>query len=394
MSWRERLGRNWGRLGMKYKLSDICFYVKGKVDVSGLTDADYISTENMMPNKGGVTIASSLPSTAQTQAYRKDDVLVSNIRPYFKKIWFADCNGGCSNDVLVLRAKEDTDARFLYYVLADDAFFDYSTATSKGTKMPRGDKTAIMQYEVPHFDLPIQKKIAGILADIDNKISLNNNINKNLEQQAQTLFDNFYDSLSGQSCILSEIIDIRDGTHDSPKATEHGYPLVTSKHLLPFGVDTSSANIISKADYDKANERSKVNTGDILISMIGTVGLISYVIDSPVEFAIKNVGLFKTSKHPSLDLYILYYLKNKSTTQHMEKCLAGSTQKYISLGELRKLPIVVPSPDELAAYNLVVRPIVSEIALLVQENRRLSNLRDTLLPKLMSGELDVSGLDI
>lgn len=180
MSWRERLGRNWGRLGMRYKLSDICFYAKGKVDVSGLTDADYISTENMMPNKGGVTIASSLPSTAQTQAYRKDDVLVSNIRPYFKKIWFANCNGGCSNDVLVFRAKEDTDARFLYYVLADDAFFDYSTATSKGTKMPRGDKTAIMQYEVPHFDLPIQKKIAGILADIDNKISLNNNINKNL----------------------------------------------------------------------------------------------------------------------------------------------------------------------------------------------------------------------
>lgn len=165
---------------MRYKLSDICFYAKGKVDVSGLTDADYISTENMMPNKGGVTIASSLPSTAQTQAYRKDDVLVSNIRPYFKKIWFANCNGGCSNDVLVFRAKEDTDARFLYYVLADDAFFDYSTATSKGTKMPRGDKTAIMQYEVPHFDLPIQKKIAGILADIDNKISLNNNINNNL----------------------------------------------------------------------------------------------------------------------------------------------------------------------------------------------------------------------
>ena len=243
-------------------------------------------------------------------------------------------------------------------------------------------------------DKRVQEKIASILGVLDDKIEENERINNNLEQQAQTLFDNFYDSLSGQSCILSEIIDISDGTHDSPKATEHGYPLVTSKHLLPFGVDTSSANIISKADYDKVNERSKVNTGDILISMIGTVGLISYVIDSPVEFAIKNVGLFKTSKHPSLDLYILYYLKNKSTTQHIEKCLAGSTQKYISLGELRKLPIVVPSPDELAAYNLVVRPIVSEIALLMQENRRLSNLRDTLLPKLMSGELDVSGLDI
>ena len=107
---------------------------------------------------------------------------MSNIRPYFKKIWFANCNGGCSNDVLVFRANADTDARFLYYVLADNAFFNYSTATSKGTKMPRGDKTTIMQYGVPHFDLPTQRKIAGILADIDDKIALNNNINNNLPQ--------------------------------------------------------------------------------------------------------------------------------------------------------------------------------------------------------------------
>ncbi len=135
MSWRKISGRSWGRLGMKYKLSDICFYAKGKIDVSGLTDTDYISTENMLPNKGGVTIASSLPRTA-----------------------------------------------FLYYVLADNAFFNYSTATSKGTKMPRGDKTTIMQYGVPHFDLPTQRKIAGILADIDDKIALNNNINNNLPQ--------------------------------------------------------------------------------------------------------------------------------------------------------------------------------------------------------------------
>lgn len=175
-----RLEKNWGRLGMKYKLSDICFYVKGRVDVSDLTDENYISTVNMLPNKGGITTALSLPSTVQTQAYQKNDVLLSNIRPYFKKIWFADCNGGCSNDVLVLRTKNGVDARFLYYVLADDKFFDYSTATSKGTKMPRGDKKAIMEYAVPHFDLSTQKKIAEILANIDDKIFLNNNINKNL----------------------------------------------------------------------------------------------------------------------------------------------------------------------------------------------------------------------
>ena len=299
-----------------------------------------------------------------------------------------------SGRCLRVRPCEILNSEYLYYFFSLKETKQFVRNIATGATMPSINTKFMGEVPIRVPSMEAQNKIASILWMIDDKIELNEKINNNLEQQAQTLFDNFYDSLSGQSCILSEIIDISDGTHDSPKATEHGYPLVTSKHLLPFGVDTSSANIISKADYDKVNERSKVNTGDILISMIGTVGLISYVIDSPVEFAIKNVGLFKTSKHPSLDLYILYYLKNKSTTQHIEKCLAGSTQKYISLGELRKLPIVVPSPDELAAYNLVVRPIVSEIALLMQENRRLSNLRDTLLPKLMSGELDVSGLDI
>lgn len=176
---------------MKYKLKDICFYATGKIDVNVLRCTDYISTENMLPNKEGVTTASSLPKTAQTRAYQKGDVLVSNIRPYFKKIWFADCDGGCSNDVLVLRAKENINAKFLYYVLADDAFFNYSTATSKGTKMPRGDKTAIMQYEVPNFDLLTQKKIAAILSNIDEKIELNNRINDNLEQQARAIYRRF-----------------------------------------------------------------------------------------------------------------------------------------------------------------------------------------------------------
>ncbi len=165
---------------MKYKLSDICSYYKKKVDISGLTEENYISTENMIPDKNGVTKATSLPTTTQTQGYGEQDILVSNIRPYFKKIWFADRSGGCSNDVLVFRANKDVDSRFLYYVLADDTFFEYSMATSKGTKMPRGDKRALMEYEVPAYGLEYQKKIAGVLSALDEKIQLNTEINKNL----------------------------------------------------------------------------------------------------------------------------------------------------------------------------------------------------------------------
>ncbi len=165
---------------MKYKLSDICSFRKGKVDVSSLNTYTYVSTENMLPNKEGIVEASSLPTSLQTQEYRKGDILVSNIRPYFKKIWEAEYDGGCSNDVLVFTANKGLEDGFLYYLLATDDFFSYSSATSKGTKMPRGDKNAIMQYEVPVFDSQTQKKIVEALKLLDNKIKTNKKINNNL----------------------------------------------------------------------------------------------------------------------------------------------------------------------------------------------------------------------
>ena len=189
---------------MRYKLEDICSLRKGKTDVAVLTAETYISTENMLPNKAGVVNSSSLPSVTFTQKYKKGDVLVSNIRPYFKKIWKAKYDGGCSNDVLVFTSKGNTDEDFLYYVLADDAFFSYSMATSKGTKMPRGDKKSIMQYEVPCYDIEIQKKIASVLKVMDEKIELNNAINNNLEQQAFTIFDNIFPNIlrTSVACML------------------------------------------------------------------------------------------------------------------------------------------------------------------------------------------------
>ena len=159
--------------------------IKEVADVTGLPEHIFNSGElefygeaNYL--KGGIVYASSLPSVQYTQQYLKGDVLVSNIRPYFKKIWMADYDGGCSNDVLVFRAKDVCDPTFLYYVLANDVFFDYATATSKGTKMPRGDKTAIMQYDVPDFDLDTQLRIGKLLRSLDDRIATNKKINDNL----------------------------------------------------------------------------------------------------------------------------------------------------------------------------------------------------------------------
>lgn len=165
---------------MTSELSTLCSYAKGKVSVDTLSKRNYVSTENMMPNKGGIVDAGALPSAQYTQQYIKDDILVSNIRPYFKKIWMADDDGGCSNDVLVFRADRGCDSTFLYYILANDAFFNYASATSKGTKMPRGDKTAIMQYKVPCFNYETQLRIGKLLRSIDDRIAVNKKINDNL----------------------------------------------------------------------------------------------------------------------------------------------------------------------------------------------------------------------
>ena len=165
---------------MKYMLNDICFFVDEKIFLRKLTKDTYISTENMLPNRGGIVAASTLPSLSQIQSFKVGDVLVSNIRPYFKKVWQAEFDGGCSNDVLGFRANEGCDPTFLYYALANDAFFNYATATSKGTKMPRGDKTAIMQYVVPNFGKDTQKRISGLLRCLDKQIATNKKINHNL----------------------------------------------------------------------------------------------------------------------------------------------------------------------------------------------------------------------
>ena len=165
---------------MRYRLLDVCELANDKIETTYLNKHNYISTENMLPNKGGIEIASSLPKASRVRAFRKKDVLVSNIRPYFKKIWYADRDGGCSSDVLVFRAKECIRPQYLYYLLSENAFFSYAMSTAKGTKMPRGDKKALMKYSLSGFPLDYQDKIVNVLKPLDDKININTKINKNL----------------------------------------------------------------------------------------------------------------------------------------------------------------------------------------------------------------------
>ena len=163
-----------------------------KMATSDIPKKSYVSTDNMVPYFGGVIFNSSIPSVPKTSRFSKNDILFSNIRTYFRKLWIADRNGGCSNDVIVFRAKKHMSPKFLFYSLMDERFIQHTVQTSKGTKMPRGDKSAIIQYKAILPPLPEQKAIAHVLGSLDDKIELNRKMNATLETMAQALFKSWF----------------------------------------------------------------------------------------------------------------------------------------------------------------------------------------------------------
>jgi type I restriction enzyme S subunit len=137
-------------IGWAFKsVAEVAQFASGKVNVSSLNEDIYISTENMLENRAGVTRAASLPSTAAVPSFKAGQILISNIRPYFKKIWMARFDGGRSPDVLAFEPSDPQWAEFLYNLMHQDAFFEFMTRTAKGAKMPRGDKDAIMGWKFP-----------------------------------------------------------------------------------------------------------------------------------------------------------------------------------------------------------------------------------------------------
>ena len=161
-------------------LSDICAYSQRRVAVASLTLESYYSTENMLPEKAGAVLASSLPTIVQTTGCAPGDVLISNIRPYFKKIVYCRSECGCSTDVLCFVPMEPCLSPFLFSTLYDDRFFDYMVAGSKGTKMPRGDKQQIMAYPVVKPSNTQLEKFNALGEPILAKIESSNQENKRL----------------------------------------------------------------------------------------------------------------------------------------------------------------------------------------------------------------------
>lgn len=175
------------------KLNDIAEFVTDKISSSSISLDRYVTTDSLLQNRRGRETAQNLPPMpCALTHYRQGDVLVANIRPYLKKVWYADSEGGCSSDVLVFRAKNGHCSSFLYTVLMQDAFFDYAMSGAKGSKMPRGDKDQIMRYVLSTFTPTEEENIGNMMVDIMSKININRQINDNLRAsraQSQTQFE-------------------------------------------------------------------------------------------------------------------------------------------------------------------------------------------------------------
>ena len=374
------------------KLSDLCFYVSEKIDVSNLNIDNYISTENILPNKMGVDKASNLPSIGTTSSYQKRDVLISNIRPYFKKIWYANKDGGCSNDVLVFRSKENVDTFFLYYVLSDNKFFDYSMSTAKGTKMPRGDKQSLMNYDVPDFDKNTQEKIGKLLRLLDSKIELNTQINNNLEQQAQALFDKYFsDNSNAIETTLGKVCKCELGgtpNRNKPEYWGGKIPWINSGEVNNFRIIKPS-EYITEVGLEKSATKLLPKKTTVIAITGATLGQVSLLeISSCANQSV--VGVLPNDDIP----YEFVYPFVKSSIKELISHQTGGAQQHINKQNVEQLGVKLFSKSIMLEYKNKVKDIYQLISNNCFENDYLSQLRDALLPKLMSGEIDVSKVNV
>ncbi|MBE9468422.1 MAG: restriction endonuclease subunit S [Bacteroidetes bacterium] len=179
---------------VKKKLGDedVSFFVTSKIDSQTLNLQNYFSTDNMLSDFGGITKATKLPSTGRVTKCIKGDILISNIRPYLKKIWKSDRQGGTSNDVLVFRSGIKVISDFLECIIKNDAFINYVMLSAKGVKMPRGDKDSMMEYSIRMPDQKEQQKIASCLSALDDLITSQTEKIEQLKQHKKGLMQGLF----------------------------------------------------------------------------------------------------------------------------------------------------------------------------------------------------------
>jgi type I restriction enzyme, S subunit len=350
--------------------------------------------------------------------FRNGDTLLARITPCLENgktayVDILDTNEVAfgSTEFIVMRAKPNiTDNKFVYYLATSPFFREIAIKSMTGTSGRQRAQVSVLEkttMKIP--SLNEQKKIAETFSSLDEKIELNNQINKNLEEMAQAIFKSwfvdfepFQDGEFVESELglipkgwevrsLGEITTlIKDGTHNPPKRVEKGIPLITGVTIQNGFIDYQRMTYIKKEDYEKIHKKYQPEEGDILITKIGTLGKVAYVRKQDLPVAIHcNSALIRINRKYLTNLYIYFLFKSTVFQTEFHKRKQQTVQEFINLKQIADIPILVPKKNVVLAFEQIIKPIFKQISLLFNQNLQLAKIRDTLLPKLMSGEIRV-----
>ena len=399
------------------KLSSIADYVTDKISSNDIALREYVTTDCILQNKKGREIATNLPpQSCCLTRYQRGDVLIANIRPYLKKVWFADIDGGASSDVLVFRAKEGHSPSFLYAVLLQNSFFDYVMQGAKGSKMPRGDKEQILRYEMPTLSCS-EESIGTFFLNLDQKIRLNEQINQNLEAMAKQLYDYWFVQFdfpneegkpyksSGGKMVWNEKLkrEIPEGWNISlikdiattysggtPKSTnieyyDNGEIAWINSGELNSPIITKTTNYITKCGLENSSAKL-YPSNSILVAMYGaTAGKVSLLTFE----ACSNQAVCGVI--PTIENMLYYvYFHISSLYSHFITLSTGSARDNISQDTIKNILLPIPTRNILKLFDEKIGSIYQTIVNNYQQIDSLTKQRDELLPLLMNGQVSVN----
>ena len=315
----------------KCKLGDIAEFSTARVSSAKLDCKNYVSTENMLQDFQGVVEAKSVPNDTNVISFTCGDILISNIRPYLKKVWKATFDGGCSSDVFVLHATDAITSDYLHYAIANDRFINFVMSGAKGVKMPRGDKNQMRTYQLSLPSIQEQHKIAKLLTLLDERIATQSKLIEDLKKlKAAISYKLFSDkNMFGCKKHLSEICSLKNGYafKSSTYKSDGMYNIVTIANVTGTRYISSVCNKITDVPSD-IQLHQQLCFNDILISMTGNVGRVS-LCDEGYYLQNQRVGLITVSDNFNKE-FIFQVLSTERFENEMIAKAQGAAQMNIS----------------------------------------------------------------
>ena len=323
----------------KCTLEDVINFSTTRVNSSELNKDNYVSTENMLQDYQGIVKAKSVPEDVNVVSFSCGDILISNIRPYLKKVWKATFNGGCSSDVFVLKANDNIESDYLHYVIANDKFINFVMSGAKGVKMPRGDKKQMETYSLSLPQIQEQHKIARLLSLLDERIATQNKIIEDLKELKSAIIEKLYKEIQGTWYSYRQLFSI---INERNKQLEYSNVLSASQER----------GMVSREDLnlDIHFERSNISTYKIVKNGDYVIHLRSF--QGGFAFSEKT-GICSpayTVLRPN-NLLVYGYLSNYFTSRDFVKSLIIVTYgirdgRSINVDEWLDMKVVIPSKEQ------------------------------------------------